>query len=125
MGAMHMALLGPEGVAKLAGRNRAACHATKLALAEIEGLTLQHPEGEHYNEFVLQLPLDRSAAAALGFLARREIIGGFDLGQWWPKRSSQLLVTATDQTTLSDIQALAAGLSAWLESGVEELEVAA
>ena len=58
MGAMHMALLGPSGVQKLAIRNAAACEMTKRSDLSIPGIELLHNNhsGEnhppqHYNEF--------------------------------------------------------------------------
>ena len=43
MGAMHMALLGPEGLEKLARRNAGAWAATKSAVLALEGVEAVHP----------------------------------------------------------------------------------
>lgn len=113
MGAMHMALLGPGGIEKLALRNAAGCEATKRAVLEIEGVELLHPKAAHYNEFVVKLP--QTAASALTFLDERGITGGLALDSISEGASPNwLLISATDQTKESDIAALTSGLSAWL-----------
>ncbi|MDG1525020.1 MAG: aminomethyl-transferring glycine dehydrogenase subunit GcvPA [Candidatus Thalassarchaeaceae archaeon] len=114
MGAMHMALLGPEGLQTLAQRNAGSCAAAKAALLAVEGVESVHPNGTHFNEFAISLP--RPAADLLSFLDEEcDITGGFDLSQWWPERENQLLVCATDQIDLEDIEELAEGIQDWLE----------
>jgi len=114
MGAMHMALLGPEGLQTLAQRNAGACAATKAALLPLDGVESVHPNGTHFNEFAIRLP--RPAADLLSFLDEEcDITGGFDLSQWWPNRENELLVCATDQIDSEDIEELAEGIQDWLE----------
>ena len=114
MGAMHMALLGPEGLQTLAQRNAGACAATKAALLTLDGVESVHPNGAHFNEFAIRLP--RPAADLLSFLDEEcDITGGFDLSQWWPDRENELLVCATDQIDSEDIEELAEGIQDWLE----------
>ena len=108
MGAMHMALLGPEGMQDLSVRNMAACAATKARLSQIDGVELSHPESYHYNEFSITLP--SNAAGVLDALDEKGIIGGFDLSRWYPKQMNRILVCATDQTTAEDIEALGGAL---------------
>ena len=114
MGAMHMALLGPGGLEKLAQRNAGACSATKSALLALDEVELVHPNGSHFNEFAIRLP--RPAADLLSFLDDEcDITGGLDLSQWWPERENELLVCATDQIDIEDIEELAEGIQDWLE----------
>ncbi len=56
MGAMHMSLLGPEGLHDLAVRNMAACTLGKQKLSAVNGLTLPHASSHHFQEFVIELP---------------------------------------------------------------------
>ena len=115
MGAMHMALLGPEGIEKLAQRNAGASAATKAAIMAIDGIEMVHPNGVHFNEFAIRLP--RPSSDLLSFLDEEcEITGGFDLSQWWPERENELLVCATDQIDAEDIEELAEGIRDWLEA---------
>ncbi|MEE2748095.1 MAG: aminomethyl-transferring glycine dehydrogenase subunit GcvPA [Candidatus Thermoplasmatota archaeon] len=114
MGAMHMALLGPEGLERLAQRNAGACAATKAALLAIDEIEAVHPHGVHFNEFAIRLP--RPAADLLSFLDEEcDITGGLDLSQWWPGRENELLVCATDQIDSEDVEELVEGVQDWLE----------
>ena len=114
MGAMHMALLGPEGIQTLAQRNAGACAATKSALLGLDGIEAVHPNGVHFNEFAIRLP--RPASDLLMFLDEEcDITGGLDLSQWWPGRENELLVCATDQIDSEDIEELTEGIQDWLE----------
>ena len=111
MGAMHMALLGPEGLAHLATRNMHACQRLKEEIEDISGLTLPH-EGPHFNEFVIEVP--GSATECLNYLDQQGIFGGFDLSQWNTAIKNRILVTVTDQTSDDDIQQLGAQLVNWV-----------
>ena len=111
MGAMHMALLGPEGLQHLALRNMSACQKLKEELSKIAGLRLPH-EGPHFNEFVLEVP--GSAASCLEYLDSQGIFGGFNLQEWNSSITNHILVTTTDQTSHADIQMLCAQLQNWV-----------
>ena len=113
MGAIHISMLGPEGMRDLAIRNMAACQVTKQRLAAIQGIAITHGEASHYNEFSITLP--SKASEALFYLDQKGIIGGHDLGRWFGSRENELLICATDQTSAADIDALAKGLESWLE----------
>ena len=109
-----MALLGPEGLETLARRNAGACATTKATLLEIDGVESVHPSGSHFNEFAIRLP--KPSADLLTFLDEEyNITGGLDLSQWWPGRENELLVCATDQIEMEDIEDLAEGIQDWLE----------
>ena len=111
MGAMHMSLLGPEGLEHLAYRNMAACVLAKQKLSELDGILLPHIALSHFNEFVIELP--RSAADCLKYLDSVGIIGGFDLNRWYEGRNNWLLVSVTDQTKAAEIELLATHLAVW------------
>jgi glycine dehydrogenase subunit 1 len=114
MGAMHMSLLGPEGLAKLAQRNMAACQLAKQKLSEISTFNLPHLTNSHYNEFVIELP--GSASECLSYLDTQGLIGGFDLSNWYPEKNNWLLVSFSDQTRATDVDLLVAHLSVWSTS---------
>ena len=111
MGAMHMSLLGPEGLHHLALRNITACNLAKQKLMEINTIAIPHILGTHFNEFIVELPA--SAADCLEYLDRVGIIGGFDASRWYANRTNWLLVTFTDQTSAEEIELLASHLAAW------------
>tara|TARA_B110000438_G_scaffold262273_1_gene273460 strand:+ start:117 stop:623 length:507 start_codon:yes stop_codon:yes gene_type:complete len=111
MGAMHMSLLGPEGLAKLAGRNMAACQLAKNKLSEIPTIALPHAMNSHYNEFVVELP--GAASDCIAYLDAQGLIGGYDLSNWYTQRRNWLLVSFSDQTKAAEIELLAAHLAVW------------
>ncbi|RZD46293.1 MAG: aminomethyl-transferring glycine dehydrogenase [Methanobacteriota archaeon] len=119
MGAMHMSLLGPDGLNRLALRNMASCQLTKQKIAELTSVAIPHIHGHHYNEFVVELP--GSAADCLSYLDTKGIIGGFDLSGWYPERKNWLLITATDQNTSAEVELLVAHLAAWSSAKIQGL----
>lgn len=116
MGAMHMALLGPEGLNQLAVRNMTACLLAKQKLSEIQTIAIPHQFGHHFNEFVIELP--GKARDCLNYLDSNGIIGGFDLNAWYPNQMNWLLITVTDQTKAEEIELLAAHLALWTSKAV-------
>jgi glycine dehydrogenase subunit 1 len=114
MGAMHMSLLGPEGLHALAVRNMTACILAKQKLSEISSITLPHDKSHHFNEFVIELP--GSGKDCLAYLETLGIIGGFDLSAWYPERTNWVLATFTDQTNANQIELLVTHLAVWASS---------
>jgi glycine dehydrogenase subunit 1 len=91
-GSIALALLGPQGLAELARHNLAkAEHAKRRARAA--GLRLVY-DGPTFNEFLLDVGPE--AAARLGQLERRGIVGGLDLGRFDDRRRGQVLVCTTE-----------------------------
>jgi glycine dehydrogenase subunit 1 len=105
---IHLALLGAEGLARVA----AACHANtrrlSAKLCEIPGVEPIF-EGPVFHEQALRLPAP--APDLLRSLAAHDILGGYDLGLEYPELNPALLVCATETRTEEDIQAYAAKLS--------------
>jgi len=56
------------------------------------------------------VPAGNTAAAVLDGLAAQGILGGIDLGRWYPEMSDCILMCATELTTEAEIDALAAAL---------------
>ena len=116
MGAMHMSLLGPEGLEHLAVRNMAACTQLKQQLGAIPSLNLPYNNQSHFNEFVVELP--STSSACLAHLEQRGVVGGFDLSNWYANKENQILVTVTDQTSQRDIDRLVHALEHWVQEVV-------
>jgi glycine dehydrogenase subunit 1 len=97
---LHLALLGPAGLAAVAR----ACHANTLTLlsrlSPIRGVTRAF-SGAIFHEVVLRLPVP--VAPVLAALKEHGILGGFDLGQDYPELGHTLLVCATETRTDEDI----------------------
>ncbi|MED5496798.1 MAG: aminomethyl-transferring glycine dehydrogenase subunit GcvPA [Candidatus Thermoplasmatota archaeon] len=113
MGAMHMSLLGPEGLEQLAVRNMAACTQLKRQLAGVEGVTLPYDGQSHFNEFIIELPA--ATSACLAYLEANGVVGGFDVSNWYAEKTNQMLVTVTDQTSQRDLDRLVECLNAWTQ----------
>jgi glycine dehydrogenase subunit 1 len=73
----------------------------------VDGVRLKY-EAPFFNEFVVDF--GRPAAGVLAALQERGILGGIDLGRFYPELGSCALMTATELTTTADINALAAAL---------------
>ncbi|MCW5621833.1 MAG: aminomethyl-transferring glycine dehydrogenase subunit GcvPA [Burkholderiales bacterium] len=108
---IHMALLGPAGLQRVAQ----TCHANLLALLErLQPLGVRPRfSASCFHEVVIDV--GAPAPAVLAAMRAQGVLGGFDLGQWSPELSSSLLVCVTETKTMADLdhyaQALAAALS--------------
>ena len=99
---IHMALLGGEGLQRVA----ASCHEKTNRLVErlgaIEGVApvFDRPA---FHERVLRLPIP--ATDALRALAAENILGGYDLSEHYPELGNALLVCATERRTDEEMDA--------------------
>ena len=98
---IYMALLGPEGLERVAR----ACHANTVALIErltsIKGVTRVFNQPV-FHEAVLRL--DIPVSDALRALEAQGILGGYDLTEHFPHLGQSLLVCATETRTQEDIE---------------------
>ncbi|OGI49560.1 MAG: glycine dehydrogenase (aminomethyl-transferring) [Candidatus Muproteobacteria bacterium RIFCSPHIGHO2_12_FULL_60_33] len=98
---IYMALLGPDGLERVAQ----ACHANTLALVDrltaIKGVTrvFNRPV---FHEAVLRLEVPVSET--LRALEAQGILGGYDLAEHYPHLGQALLVCATETRTQEDIE---------------------
>ena len=114
MGAMHMALLGPEGIETLGLRNLASRQLLQEGITKLSDVELPYGDSQHFNEFVIELPYP--AQECLDYLEKFGIIGGLNLSRWYPGWDHRLLISTSDQTSKSDINILLNHLSKWLTS---------
>jgi len=105
---IHMSLLGAAGLEKVAAASQTQTSALVAALTRIEGVKLTF-SGPRFHEAVLQL--DRPPSAVLEALARRGIVGGYDLSRQYPELGNALLVCATETKTDADIAQYASVLA--------------
>ncbi len=113
MGAMHMSLLGPDGITVLAKRVAASTEATKKALCSIEGVELLYPNSSNFREFVIKIPGDTEKAVS--FMDSEGVIAGLPLGLWWESHSSCILIGCDERTSPSDISSLVSVVKKWIE----------
>ncbi len=98
---IHMALLGVEGLRRVA----AACHANTAALtvqtAGVHGVKRVF-HGAHFHEVVLQL--NRPVGEVLRKMQALGVLGGYDLSSQYPQLGNAILVCATETKTEADLQ---------------------
>jgi glycine dehydrogenase subunit 1 len=109
---IHMALLGGEGLARVA----AACHAnTRELVAKLTAVAGVKPlfEGPVFHECALALPAPTTDV--LGSLAAQNVLGGYDLGKDYPELGDAVLVCATELRTAAEMDDYAAKLERIVE----------
>ncbi len=108
---IHIAILGAEGLERVA----AACHANTARLTqqlcEVPGVEPLF-DAPVFHERALRLPAPTETA--LTELAEQNILGGFDLGREYPELGSALLVCATERRTDAEIAAYREALASVL-----------
>jgi glycine dehydrogenase subunit 1 len=112
-GLLFLSLLGKNGLAELARRNRDKAEYAKSVLSSVRGVGVPQG-GPTFNEFVVRLP--KPADEAVARLLRRGIAGGVPLGRYYPGMENDLLVTVTEKRTKDEIDLLARELEAALWS---------
>ncbi len=105
---IYMSLLGAEGLARVARVSQSQTAALVERLTAIDGVERLF-DGPHFHEAALRL--DRPVAPVLQALARRNILGGFDLSRDHPQLGNALLVCATETKTDADLAAYATALA--------------
>lgn len=106
---IHMALLGAEGLRRVA----AECHANTNALVEaatsVAGVRRRF-EAPFCHEAVVDL--GRPAEAVVAAMAERGVVAGLALGRFYPQLANCLLACATEKRTAADIDAFRQALEA-------------
>ena len=110
---IYLAAMGASGLRDCALENLARTKNTRDAVYAVAGVSPAF-SGATFNEFVVRLPA--KAADVLAALRKRRVLGGVDLGRFYPELDDAILITATEMTTQSEIDALADGLRAVLPS---------
>lgn len=100
MATVFMTLYGKEGLRELAEQNLAKAHylAGKLPLAF---------DAPFFNEFVVRTN-GQSPEAINAELLHKKIIGGLDLGRFYPELQNSMLLCATEMSKRQDMDVLAA-----------------
>ena len=104
---IHMALLGVDGLRRVAAASHASTAALTVQLSGIHGVKrIFH--GAHFHEVVLQLP--KPAALVLDKMRAQGVLGGYDLTAHYPQLGEAILVCATETKTVDDLQKFVAAL---------------
>ena len=112
---IYLSLLGPQGLARVANESHARTNELVAALTKIKGVKVAFDKVRFHEAVLL---LDRPVAPVIADLARRGIVGGFDLSNDYPELGNALLVCATETRTPADIKAYADALAETLKAAV-------
>ena len=96
----YMALLGPQGLAKVAAASHAGTMALAEKLAAIPGVTKAFAS-PFFHEVVLKL--NDNAKDVLRALRAQGILGGLDISGWYPELGQAILVCVTETKTAADL----------------------
>lgn len=99
-----MTALGKNGVKEMAMQNIQKAHYAKKVLQN-KGIDIVF-EGASFNEFVIKLPVPFKQCNEALF--EKGIIGGLDLGRFYPELTDHMLVAVTELRTKEEIDTFAA-----------------
>ncbi|HVV96117.1 MAG TPA: aminomethyl-transferring glycine dehydrogenase subunit GcvPA [Rhodanobacteraceae bacterium] len=103
-----MALLGPEGLRRVAANSMAATRALRDRLVSIPGVRVLFPRA-CFHEVALALP--KPASEIVERLAHENIVAGVALGDEYPELGDALLVCATETKSSADIERFAVAMT--------------
>jgi glycine dehydrogenase subunit 1 len=104
---IYLAALGKTGLRDVAAHNLAKTAELRAAVTAVEGVSRRF-DAPAFNELVVRVPAP--AAEVLRVLQSRGIIGGLDLGRFYPDLADCILMNATELTTSAQIAQLAGAL---------------
>jgi glycine dehydrogenase subunit 1 len=107
MATIYLVSLGPRGLREVALQNLRKAAYAKERLGKVQGCRPRFG-GPTFNEFVVRTK--KRPAPLLRQLLRKQIIGGVDLGRFYPELADCLLLCVTEQKTRDQIDALCAAL---------------
>ncbi len=106
---IYLAALGATGLRRAATLNLERVRMLENAVASVAGFSPAFA-APVFNELAIRIPAQTTPGAVLAALQARGILGGVDLGRWYPEYADCLLMTATEVTTQDDIEALRVAL---------------
>lgn len=101
---IHMAIMGPEGLARAAAASHANTRALVERLTAIAGVTKVF-DRPLFHEAVLRL--DAPVPEVLRALAAQNVLGGYNLSMDYPELGNALLVCATETKNTADFETYA------------------
>ncbi len=98
---IHMALLGVDGLRRVAAASHANTAALAVQAGGVHGVKRLF-SAPHFHEVVLHLP--KSSAEVLARMAEQGVLGGYDLQPHYPHLGNAILVCSTETKTAEDLQ---------------------
>ena len=108
---IHISLLGPEGLSRIAETSMLRARQAAQALTDLPGVKL-YSDAPYGYEFAVTLP--KPAAQIVRALAAKDIIPGLPLGSLYLGLDNVLLTACTEKTTPEQIHELANAMAAVL-----------
>ena len=108
---IYLAAVGGSGLRRCATLNVERLHALAERVTRVAGFSRAF-EAPAFNELAIRVPQGTTAATILDALREKKILGGVDLGRWYPQFADCILMTATELTTDDEIAALESALAA-------------
>lgn len=105
---IYLAAMGRTGLRDCAAHNVARTRELQAKVTALPDVRARFG-APVFNEFVASFP--GRAADILTLLQERHILGGLDLGRFYPELSDCILMTATEVTTSAEIDALVSALT--------------
>jgi glycine dehydrogenase subunit 1 len=105
---IYLAAMGKTGLRDCAALNVARTAELKAKVTALDGFSARFG-APTFNEIAIRVP--GRAADVLAALERKQILGGIDLGRFYPELDDCILMTATELTTSADVDRLVTALS--------------
>lgn len=105
---IYLALLGKTGLRDVAWANLERSRELATRVSSIPGCSLRF-DAPFFNEIVVDV--GRPATGVLQALQERGILGGLDLGRFYPEYAGCILMAATEMTSQAEIDSLCTALS--------------
>ncbi len=100
---IYMSLLGKSGLRKVAELCYQKAHYATDQIAKISGFKIRE-EWTFFNEFVVECPSDPNTIN--DFLLHEGVLGGLDLGDYYPDMKNSMLFAVTEKNTKEEIDIL-------------------
>ncbi len=110
---IHMALLGADGLERVAASCYANTHRLRNELTKIAGVEAVF-DGDFFHEAVIRLR--KPVNDVLNRLTDRGIVGGYPLGEHYPMLNDCMLVCATETKTEQDLKIYTEALQAAMQT---------
>jgi glycine dehydrogenase subunit 1 len=105
---IYLSVVGKSGLQQVANLSLQKSHYAAQVLSSIDGVGLLFPKARFFKEFALKLP--KPVAEVNHALLGEHIVGGVDLGAYYPEYEGATLLCVTETKTKEDIDQLAIAL---------------
>ncbi len=107
---IYLAVMGKEGMRRVAQLNYHKAHYAASRIAQLRGFALPFGGTPFFNEFVVRMPVDPDTVNQRLF-DEAGIIGGYNLGHDYPELEGCMLLCVTEMNTRDQIDALVDALA--------------